>query len=131
MDKALLESMGYRPRLVGTARLDDHQLKIGARATLARSRGNASYGVLLDLPREDVSALYAQPEVHGYIPQPVVAKRLADASEHHATCYVLPSDEPHSDTNVAYAAKLAALVSHLGLPTDYAREIERLADASF
>ena len=130
MDATLLESMGFRPRQVGAARLDNYQIKIGERATLIRARGKSSYGFLLDLPHEEVSALYSRPEVRGYIPQPVMAALLTDSSLHHASCYVLQSEETRLNTNVEYAAKLAALVSHLGLPTEYAKEIERLVDAT-
>lgn len=130
MDATLLESMGFRPQQIGAARLDNYQIKIGERATLIPARGKSSYGYLHDLPREEVSALYSRPEVRGYILQPVVATLLADSSLHHASCYVLQSAETGSNTNVEYAAKLAALVSHLGLPSRYAKEIEALVDAT-
>lgn len=130
MDATLLESMGFQPRPVGTARLDDYQIRIGERATRVPARGKSAYGYLHDLPQEEVSALYSRPEVREYIPQPVVAALLADSSLHHASCYVLQSRETGSNTNVGYAAKLAALVSQLGLPSKYAREIEDLVSAT-
>jgi hypothetical protein len=34
MDATLLESMGFQPRQVGAARLDNYQINIGERATL-------------------------------------------------------------------------------------------------
>ena len=130
MDAALLESMGFRPRQIGAARLDNYQIRIGERATLIPARGKSSYGFLHDLPQEEVSALYSRPEVRGYISQPVVATLLADSSLHHASCYVLQSEETGSDTNLEYAAKLATLVAHLGLPSKYAKEIEDLVNAT-
>jgi hypothetical protein len=75
-----------------------------------------------------VSTLYSRPEVRGYIPQPVVAALLADTSLHHAIRYVLQSEDTGSLTHVEYAAKLATLVSHLGLPATYAKEIEDLVN---
>ncbi len=130
MDATLLESLGFRPRKVGAARLDDYQIEIGERATVVPARGKSSYGFLHDLPREDVSALYSRPEVRGYVPQPVVAALLADSSLHHASCYVLQSEDTGSNTNLEYAAKLATLVAQLGLPPEYAKEIEALVDAT-
>jgi hypothetical protein len=130
MDATLLESMGFRPRQIGAARLDNYRIEIGERATLIPARGKSSYGYLHDLLQEEVSALYARPEVRGYIPQPVVATLLADSSLHHASCYVLPPTETGSITDAEYAVKLAALVSHLGLPLGYAKEIEALADTA-
>ncbi len=126
MDATLLESMGFQPRHVGAARIDNYQIKIGERATLIPAAGRSSYGFLLDMPDEEVSALYSRPEVRGYVPVQVEAILLADSSVHRASCYVLESEETCSNTNVEYAAKLAALVSHLGLPSDYAEEIEGL-----
>ncbi len=130
MDATLLESLGFRPRKVGAARLDDYQIEIGERATVVPARGKSSYGFLHDLPREDLSALYSRPEVRGYVPQPVVAALLADSSLHHASCYVLQSEDTGSNTNLEYAAKLATLVAQLGLPPEYAKEIEALVDAT-
>lgn len=129
MDVARLESMGFHPSEVGAARLDDHRIAIGERATLVPARGKSAYGFLHDFSEEEVSALYARPEVRGYVPQPVVAALLSDSSLHHATCYVLRSEEIGSHPNVEYAAKLAVLVLRLGLPSQYAKEIEELGDA--
>lgn len=130
MDVTLLESMGFQPRQVGAARLDNYQIKIGERATLIPARGKSSYGFLHDLPQEEVIALYSRPEVRGYVPQPVAAALLADSSLHHASCYVLQSEEAGSRTNVEYVVKLATLVSRLGLPSKYAKEIEDLVEAT-
>lgn len=128
MDVNLLESMGYQPKQVGAARLDDYQLRIGERATLVPAPGKSSYGFLHDLSGEDVSSLYSRPEVHGYIAQPVVATLLSDSSMQHASCYVLESADAGSHSNLEYAVKLAALVSNLGLPPDYAAEINSLIE---
>jgi hypothetical protein len=130
MDAALLESMGFRPRRVGAARLDGNRLQIGERATLVVAEEKSCYGFLIDLSTEEVSALYSRPEVRGYVPQAVVVTLLADSSTQEANCYVLPPGETGSNTNVEYAAKLSALASRLGLPAEYAKEIELLVGAS-
>ncbi len=130
MDTNLLESLGFHPRQVVAARLDDHEIRIGERATLVPARGKISYGLLHDLARDDVTALYARPEVRAYRAQPVVCMLLADSSLHSASCYVLQPHEIGQDTNAEYAAKLAALVSRLGLPRNYAKEILDLAHAA-
>ena len=130
MDAVMLESLGLRPREVGAARLDGYRLQIGERATLFAAEGKSSYGFLHDLSAEEASALYSRPEVRAYVPQTVMATLLADSSVHQAICYVLPQEETGSNTNVEYAAKLAALVSRLGLPAQYSKEIQRLGDAT-
>ncbi len=123
MDAALLESMGLHPEDVGAARLDDYRLQIGARATLVPDPGRASYGFLLDLSAEEASELYSRPEVAGYAPVEVQATLLGDSSRHPATCYLLTTDQEAAEPNGEYAAKLAALVSRLGLPAAYAEEV--------
>jgi hypothetical protein len=123
MDAGLLESLGYAPRVVGPARLNDYRLAISVRATLVPAEGKCSFGFLIDLSEEEVRALYARPEVQGYEPIEVTAVLLHDSSDHPAVCYVLQSPG-HAGTNAAYVEKLAALVTRLGLPEGYAREIE-------
>ncbi|NND44036.1 MAG: gamma-glutamylcyclotransferase [Xanthomonadales bacterium] len=127
MDATLLESMGYHPRPLGAARLDNHQIWIGERATLAPEHGAAAYGILIDLPHREAVALYARPEVRGYEPQAVVATLLDDSSPQPAHAYVLPIEKAGMETNRAYADELAALVYKLGLPTAYAQEIGNFA----
>lgn len=125
MDAGLLRSMGLRPQVVGPARLCGYQIRIGERASLIRAIGSASYGVLIDFPEEDASALYSRPEVEGYQPEFVEVGLLNDESRQRVSCYLLPQDMIGSDRNMEYAAKLAALVRELGLPAEYAREIEK------
>ena len=59
MDITLLRDMGLRPRLIGPAELPDYQIQIGRRATLIPSPGSTSYGMLIELPNEDVDKLSA------------------------------------------------------------------------
>lgn len=124
MDIDLLRGMGLRPEIVGPAKLPDYKIRIGNRASLVRAIGSASYGVLLDLPEEDASALYSRPEVDGYQPESVEVHLLSDESRQRALCYLLPQDKLGADMNTEYVVKLAALVRELGLPLEYAHEIE-------
>ena len=130
MDSVLLESMGFQPEIIGAAKLDNYQIIIGDRATLVRAPGQISYGFLLDLTEEDASNLYSRPEVNGYVPERVEATLLTDSSLHPALCYVLSSVKLGADTNAEYAVKLSALVTELGLPSDYAKEIARIGGAT-
>ncbi len=130
MDVTLLRGLGFRPRQVGAARLDDYQIRIGERATLVPARGRSSYGLLHDLAQAEISALYSRPEVLGYQPQPVVVTLLEDCSMQQADCYVLRPAETGSGTNVEYAARLAMLVRQLGLPSEYANEIQAVVDGT-
>jgi len=125
MDSSLLEDMGFRPKLVGTAKLNDYQIHIADRATLIPTAGSISYGVLMELSGEEASALYSRPEVSGYQAEPINVNLLEDASIQRSMCYILPREALGSDINTEYAKKLAALVEELGFPSSYAHDISR------
>ncbi len=125
MDSRLLEGMGFRPKSVGAARLINHSLEIGERATLVPDSGRVAYGYLLDLEDDEVSELYSRPEVLDYRAESVEATLLSDGSKHRALCYVLPESKLGGKRNTGYAEKLKMLVLRLGLPSEYANEIER------
>lgn len=126
MDSSLLEDMGFRPKLVGAAKLNDYQIHIGDRATLIPTAGSIVYGVLMELSGAEASALYSRPEVSGYQAEPVNVNLLEDASTQRSVCYRLPREALGSDINTEYAKKLAVLVEELGFPSSYANDISRL-----
>ena len=130
MDSSLLEDMGFRPNVVGIAKLPDYQIHIGDRATLIPTAGSDSYGVLMDLPGEAASALYSRPEVAGYRAEPVDVILLDDGTSQRSWCYILPQEKLGSGTNTGYANKLAALVAELGLPLTYAHDISRFGSGT-
>jgi hypothetical protein len=53
MDAILLESMGFQPRPVVAARLDEYAIMIGERATLAPESGKSACGFFHDLSEEE------------------------------------------------------------------------------
>ena len=123
MDSGLLEDMELHPQLIGAAKLDDYRIHIGDRATLIHDAGSVAYGILMDLPDNEASALYSRPEVSGYAAEPVNVSLLEDGATRPAVCYILPAEALSAETNTAYADKLAALVQELGFPSTYARDI--------
>lgn len=123
MDSSLLEDMGFRPKVLGNAKLDDYQIYIGDRATLIPTAGSIAYGVLMELQGAEASALYSRPEVSGYRAESVIANLMEDDSPHRSACYILPQESLGSDINTEYAKKLAILVVELGFPMSYAHEI--------
>ena len=90
MDADLLRGKGLRVQDSRMARLDDCRLRIGARATLVPARGASVYGMLMQMPAEDLQKLYADPSVSAYIPQSVEVV-LNDGVRVAASCYVLPN----------------------------------------
>jgi hypothetical protein len=125
MDSSLLEDMGFRPKLIGTAKLDDYQIHIGDRATLIPAAGSVAYGVLMELSGDELSALYSRPEVSGYEAEPVNVSLLENNSNKRSVCYILPQQALGSDINTEYAKKLSALVEELGFPSSYAHDISQ------
>ena len=80
MDEALLEGMGLHPELIGLAKLSDFKIAIGNKATLIPNPGSSCYGVVMELPDEEVSALYSNPEVSEYKPELVNTVLLHNGS---------------------------------------------------
>lgn len=124
MDVEILRVKGVRVNESQLARLHDHRLRIGARATLVPARDQVVHGVLMQVPAEDLHRLYSDPSVSAYIPQAVEVisangKRIA------ATCYNLPECVKDFLANPAYAQKLHDLAVKLGLPAEYLASIER------
>lgn len=123
MDVSLLQAKGLRPQLVGPAKLPDYRIHIGRRATLIPSPGSTSYGMLVDLPEEDVDELYSAPDVRDYRPDSINAVLLSDRTTRSSLCYNLPADKLGAGANFEYAQRLSALVLELGFPPAYASEI--------
>ncbi len=121
MDEALLASKGVRPTESTIGHVDGFSLHIGERATLLPDPNNRAYGVLMTITESDVSALYSEPSVADYVPEPVIVN-LPDNTEVSAVCYNLPA-EKLTGTNPEYAAALLALATRLGLPDAYLAQI--------
>jgi hypothetical protein len=129
MDPSLLREKRLHPTLVGPAELPDYQIHIGNRASLIPSPQSTSYGMLIDLPDEEVATLYSAPDVRDYRPDNVNAILLRDRTIQTSLCYNLPADKLGVGTNVKYAEQLSALVLELGFPSAYASEITKRGDA--
>lgn len=128
MDPDLLRGKGLHPTPVGPAELPDFRLFIGDRASLIPSPGSTAYGMLIELPDDELATLYAAPDVASYRPEFVDAILLEDRSIQTSLCYNLPADQLGAGTNVAYAERLATLLIELGLPGSYARRVSGRED---
>ena len=128
MDEALLARQGLRPRDAALGYVDGLALRIGLRATLVPQAGHRAHGVVMTITAAEATALYAEPSVAEYRPEPVTVV-LADGGATDAVTYVLP-DGPEAGSNADYAAALLALAERLGLPNDYLAELARLARGS-
>lgn len=122
MDENLLRERGLHPSAVRQGHVRGFGLRIGNRATLVPSAEEQVYGIVMSLPMDELSALYAEPSVAAYRPEAVLVQ-LDDGPAVPALCYNLPTPPEPDERNPDYAAKLRALGARLGLPTSYIESI--------
>ncbi len=123
MDEAVLAKKGISPTNAEVGYVDGFTLRIGERATLVRSAGARSYGVMMIISADEAKELYAESSVADYVPESVTVE-LADGSKVEATCYNLPVDKV-TGTNRVYAEALWEVANSLGLPKHYLAEIRQ------
>ena len=123
MDARLLQEKGFEPEVIGSAELRDFRILIGNKATLVVEVGSSSYGLVMRLPEDQASALYAAPGVADYLPEEVEVVLFEQETVVKAWCYNLPPDKLGAGINKQYAEKLSRLVLDLGFPSTYAQEI--------
>lgn len=128
MDVDALTHDSFEASSVGPARLPGFELRIGNRATLVKSAGAVSYGVVVDMPARELRRLYSQPGVSDYRAETVDAVLLQDASQHVVQCYNLPASRVGDAVNVDYATRLSDLARALDFPVDYVAHIDALAN---
>lgn len=122
MDADLLRAKGAHPLNLRTASVPGFALRIGQRATLSPSPGARVYGVLMQLPHEEIDRLYSDVSVSAYRPEAVDAE-LSDGTRVPALCFNLVIPPGSDEANSEYATRLRALASRLGLPPGYIQSI--------
>jgi hypothetical protein len=123
MDEALLARKGIIPGNVSPGYVDGFAIRIGERATLLKSTGARSYGVVMSISPDEVKELYSDSSVADYVAEPVTVG-LLDGSKVAADCYNLPVDGLRG-TNEDYAASLLKLARRLGFPKSYLDQIRQ------
>ena len=123
MDEAVLSKKGISPTNAEVGYVDGFMLRIGERATLVRSAGARSYGVMMIISPNEAKELYAESSVADYVPESVTVA-LAVGGKVEATCYNLPVDKV-TGTNRVYAEALWEVANSLGLPKHYLDEIRQ------
>lgn len=129
MDRALLAGKGLHPELVGPAVLAGYRIHIGERATLLRSASHRAFGIVMRLTDQEARALYAEPSVRQYVPEPVQVELLDTGDAIEAACYNLPRELALAGTNPAYATRLSRLVEALQFDPAYVAEIAAFGEA--
>jgi hypothetical protein len=130
MDRSLLAAKGLHPEIVGPAVLHDYRIHIGERATLLRSASSRAYGIVMELDDLEARALYSEPSVREYIPEPVRAELLDTGEAVEVYCYNLPRELGLAGANPAYAAQLSKLAEALQFDAAYVEEIAAFGETS-
>ncbi len=123
MDEDLLAKKGISPSNAEVGYVDGFALRIGERATLIRSAGTRSYGVMMNITSDQANKLYAESSVTDYVPESVTVE-LLNGSKVEASCYNLPVDKV-TGTNKVYAQALLEVANRLGFPETYLVEIRQ------
>jgi hypothetical protein len=118
MDADLSRKQGVNPANIRPASIPGFALRIGLRATLIRVPTAVAYGILMELTHGEVEQLYSDSTVRVYRPEAVLCE-LKDGSHVPALCFNLLEPPRAEEANSEYAAKLRALATRLGLPSDY------------
>jgi Gamma-glutamyl cyclotransferase, AIG2-like len=122
MDVALLEQKGIHPTAVRRAAVHGFSIRIGHRATLVPDATGKVYGVVMNLSRDDVDRLYAEPSVLMYRPE-AVSCELQNGERLPALCYTLACPPAPDERNDDYARQLRELAARLDLPADYIEQM--------
>ncbi|MEM7292586.1 MAG: gamma-glutamylcyclotransferase family protein [Pseudomonadota bacterium] len=129
MDRRVLEAQNFTPGNLRKARLRNFRILIGQRSTPVEDQGSVVYGVLADLPPDEVLTLYSDPSVSDYQPESVTLE-LTNGEEQIAICYILPEDKLTLGVDTDYAQKLHKLATALKFPADYLEEILIAGDST-
>lgn len=116
MDAALLERKHSAASPPRRARLDGYRIVIEARATLVPANAAAVYGLVMQVPADDLERLYADPAVLDYRARPVRVTVDPDTALE-AVCYIAPL--VGGARSERYVLELERLATRLQLPGEY------------
>jgi hypothetical protein len=122
MDEQLIRGKGANPLNMRPARVNGFALRIGNRATLIPESEATAYGILMELPHEEIDKLYSEASVSAYRPEALLA-HLSDGSFIPASCFNLVVPPAPEERNAEYATKLRDLARRLNLPSAYVESI--------
>jgi len=123
MDCELLESKGFSPSNPELVRLEGYGLRIGERATLVKSEHETAFGLVMDMPVDQLNQLYGADSVADYEPESVIVQNVNNEAIN-CVVYNLPAEKIRG-CNEAYAQSLKTVAQKTGLSADYIREIEK------
>lgn len=122
IDAELLREKNAHPTAIRRATVLGAALRIGRRAALAPETDGVVLGMLMELPHHEIDALYRDPSLSDYRPEPVLAI-CSDNEAVAALCFNLPVPPVPDERNEEYAAKLREVAQRLSFPAEYVRNI--------
>ena len=122
MDETLLKEKGFHPTKPVLAYVEGYGLRIGERATLVKSPDQRAYGAVMSLSDKELDRLYGEPSVADYLPEDIIVTTFKNEVLK-VVVYNLPL-EKLAGQNIQYAQQLAKTAIMVGLPKEYAQEIE-------
>ncbi len=123
MDLEILGNLGIIPRQFETAKLREWDITFSPMATLVPRERGLVYGLLAELPRTEVEALYSRDDLKLYRPVDVTVETGSDTRVS-ARCYVSESSAGQNPS-VEYLRRVTLAAEKLGLPPEYLMKLRR------
>ncbi len=116
MNPAILREKGVEPRQPRKATLADYALRIADRATLLRTPGALTHGMLYALTHAEIDTLYAGAGLDAYRAEAVLVQ--TDNGAVAALCCNLLQPPGEDESNPEYTQRLRQTLKELGLPAN-------------
>ncbi len=123
MDEKVLRDNGVHPRAPRKAVVHGYRLKIGRRAMLVPRPDAKAFGMVFALTERETEALYGEPGLELYRPEPVTAC-FEDGTSGAVTTFNLRDPAAAGEPSPEYAARLRAVLERQGFPADDLRSAE-------
>jgi len=121
MDEGVIRAAGVEAIAAGRGTAHGCALRIGRRAVLVPEPGAVTEGVAMLMWRDDAAALYEDPELVAYEPQPIFVV-LEGGEPCDAICWNAPYEPAERDEE--YARRLREAARRAGLSDAYIASLE-------
>lgn len=113
MDPYFLKQAGVEPYNPRHGYVDNYKLKIGNKATLLRSPGTRTHGIVYSLSHSDINRLYWGAGMDEYAAEALIANINNELIPVLCCNLIIPPGE--SESNLDYARKLKTSMENLGV----------------
>ena len=124
MDIDLLKSLGFRPGETRKAVLESYALDLFGSAKVVPMEGSYVWGNIINLPREDLTAMYSFESTKEYVPETLQVKD-SKGNYKQVSCYNLAKSDSES-FNKEYHGKLLKIIERLEFPEEYIQNMKAM-----